>query len=135
MHIKSGSAFYRPLAALICALLIPATTLAQEHAADTEKPHRTIRWKTASELDNFGFDVFRSESEEGPFVKLNDRPISGAGTTDEPQSYAFVDDTIDVSKAYYYYVESISINGLREHFTPVIRVKPYREDHPEADAP
>jgi len=84
----------------------------------------TIRWATASEVDNFGFDVYRSESEDGPFDKLNDRVIEGAGTIDEPQRYEFVDDTIDPRKTYYYYVESISMSGVRQRFTPVGKAPP-----------
>jgi hypothetical protein len=61
------------------------------------------------------------EPEAGPFERLNTKPIAGAGTSDESHSYAFVDDTIDPAKAYYYYVESISIDGVREKFTPVSR--------------
>ncbi|MCB1044460.1 MAG: hypothetical protein KDC35_16070 [Acidobacteria bacterium] len=98
---------------------------------DEDAPKRTIRWKTASEVDNFGFDVFRGESEEGPFTKLNAKPVAGAGTSDEPRSYMWVDDTIDPDKAYFYYVESISLTGIREKFTPTFRVKPYSEDHPK----
>jgi hypothetical protein len=97
---------------------------AEEPAAEPETYDNTIRWATASEVDNFGFDVFRSESEDGPFEKLNDRVIEGAGTSDEPQRYQFVDDTIDPRKTYYYYVESISMSGTRERFTPVGKAKP-----------
>ena len=91
-------------------------------AAAAAAPYRnTIRWTTASEVDSFGFDVFRGELEEGPFERLNAKPIAGAGTSDESHSYAFVDDTIDPTKEYFYYVESISIDGVRERFTPVNR--------------
>lgn len=87
-------------------------------------PYRnTVRWTTASEVDSFGFDVFRSESEAGPFVRLNPRPIAGAGTSDESHAYVFVDETIDPARDYYYYVESISITGEREKFTPVNRAR------------
>ncbi|MEO8274988.1 MAG: hypothetical protein ABI639_02145 [Thermoanaerobaculia bacterium] len=87
-------------------------------------PYRnTIRWSTASEVDSFGFDVFRGEAEAGPFVRLNAKPIAGAGTSDESHSYAFVDDTIDPAKEYFYYVESISLSGDREKFTPVNRAR------------
>lgn len=79
----------------------------------------TIEWSTASELDNFGFDIYRSLSPDGPFVRLNAEPVEGAGTIDEPRSYAWVDDTIDPYVTYYYYVESISMSGARERFTPV----------------
>src|ERR1700754_4237040 len=30
----------------------------------------TARWSTASEQDNFGFDVFRGDTEKGEFKKL-----------------------------------------------------------------
>ena len=83
----------------------------------------TIRWSTASEVDSFGFDVFRGELEEGPFERLNAKPIPGAGTSDESHSYAFVDETIDPTKDYFYYVESIAIDGVRERFTPVNRAR------------
>lgn len=84
----------------------------------------TIKWTTASEVDNFGFDVYRALAEDGPFERINTEVIEGAGTTDEPSSYQFVDDTIDPHKAYYYYVESISMAGVREQFTPIGRIRP-----------
>lgn len=84
----------------------------------------TIRWATASEDENFGYDVFRGDSPDGPFVRLNETTIEGAGTTDETRSYQFVDDTIDPYRTYYYYVESISLSGDRQRFTPVGKAGP-----------
>lgn len=91
----------------------------------------TLRWTTASEVDNFGFHVYRAEAEDGPFERLTENPIPGAGTTDLPQDYEFVDDTIAAGKPYWYYVESISMNGRHERFTPVFPAKPKGE--PEAE--
>lgn len=82
-----------------------------------------IRWSTASEVDNFGYDVFRGLKEEGPFEKVNKKVIPGQGTTDEPQEYVFFDDTIEAKTEYWYYVESISIQGQRERFTPIFKAK------------
>lgn len=84
----------------------------------------TIRWKTASEVENFGYDIYRSVDEQGPFVRITDLPIPGHGTTDVPQSYEYRDQTILPNQAYYYYVESISMGGKRERFTPVYRSQP-----------
>ncbi|HSX59132.1 MAG TPA: hypothetical protein VLF18_02925 [Tahibacter sp.] len=81
----------------------------------------TPRWTTASEVDNFGYDVFRGDLEEGPFTKLNADPILGAGTTDETKKYEYRDDTIDPCREYWYYVESIDTKGAREKFTPVFK--------------
>ena len=107
----------------------PAPPAAPADDATMAKPEEktysnTIKWTTASELDNFGFDVFRGDTAEGPFKRLNAKTIEGAGTSDEPHDYRFTDDTIDPYRAYYYYVESISMNGERELFTPIGRAKP-----------
>lgn len=86
-----------------------------------EPPVNTLKWTTASEVDNFGFDIFRGLSEDGPFEKITEEVLPGAGTTDEPQDYVFVDEAIDPTRDYYYYIESISLGGVREKFSPIIR--------------
>jgi len=82
----------------------------------------TAHWTTASEEENFGYDVYRGDSENGPFVKLTKQPVLGNGTTAETHKYEFADDTIDPCKDYWYYVESIATDGTREKFTPVFHV-------------
>jgi hypothetical protein len=88
----------------------------------------TLKWSTASEVDNFGFDIYRAESEDGPFGRLNDSPVPGAGTSDVPTYYEYLDKTIDPDRAYFYYIESISIHGEREKFTPTYRAAPKNAD-------
>ncbi len=99
----------------------------------------TIKWSTASEVDNFGFDVYRGDGPDGPFERINAETIEGAGTVDEPSDYRFVDDTIDPHRTYYYYVESISMHGVRERFTPVgkagPKIKPEAAKPEDAEAP
>jgi hypothetical protein len=86
-----------------------------------ERLANTPKWTLASEQDNFGFEVYRGDSEKGEFTKLNKEPILGAGTTDETQKYQFRDDSIDPCKEYWYYIESISTGGVREKFTPTFK--------------
>ncbi|HSN01242.1 MAG TPA: hypothetical protein VLS52_09570 [Rudaea sp.] len=88
----------------------------------------TARWTTASEENNFGYDVYRATSGKGPFVKLTKTPILGNGTTLDTHNYEFVDDAIDPCRDYWYYVESIATDGSREKFTPVFHVPAKR--HP-----
>lgn len=97
-------------------------------------PVNTLKWTTASEVDNFGFDIYRGLSKDGPFERITDEPLPGAGTTDEPQSYVYVDDEIDPTLDYYYYIESISLGGIREVFSPIIR-SPAKRPAAEAEAP
>ncbi|MEN8164106.1 MAG: hypothetical protein ABFS37_08250 [Acidobacteriota bacterium] len=94
---------------------------ASEAEAKEEAPKNTLKWTTASEVENFGFDIFRGESEDGPFEKRTDDPLPGAGTTDEPQSYLWEDFDIKKGQDYYYYIESISMAGVRERFSPIIK--------------
>lgn len=84
----------------------------------------TARWTTASEQNNFGFDVFRGDSEKGEFTKLTKEPILGAGTSDETHKYEYRDDAIDPCKEYWYYVEGITTSGTHEKFTPTFRAPP-----------
>jgi hypothetical protein len=97
-----------------------------------QRVSNTAHWATASEAENFGYDVYRGNAEKGPFVRLTKQPILGNGTTDESHDYKYVDDAIDPCKDYWYYVESISTLGTRDKFTPVFHAPAKR--HP-ADKP
>ncbi|MEO7062355.1 MAG: hypothetical protein ABI082_01095 [Dokdonella sp.] len=98
----------------------------QAKIAPDQRVANTARWTTASEQDNFGFDVYRGDSEKGEFTKLTKDPIVGAGTSDETHKYEYRDDSIDPCKQYWYYVEGISTGGARAKFTPTFRAPPKR---------
>jgi hypothetical protein len=131
IHRLAGLALVLPLSAFAAApTSVPAIggcgNQAQVPAAQRVK--NTAHWTTASEENNFGYDVYRAISEKGPFEKLTKTPILGNGTTLETHSYEFADDGIDPCKDYWYYVESIATDGSREKFTPVFHVPAKR--HP-----
>lgn len=102
----------------------------QAKVAPAQRVKNTAHWTTASEENNFGYDVYRADSEKGPFVKLTKTPILGNGTTLDTHHYEFADDAIDPCKDYWYYVESIDTDGSREKFTPEFHVPAKR--HPAA---
>jgi hypothetical protein len=89
---------------------------------DAPKSQVILKWSTESEINNLGFDVYRSGSPEGQFVKVNSSYIKGAGTNATPHDYQFVDESAVVGKTYYYYLETISFSGERErsHIIKVI---------------
>ena len=88
--------------------------------APSERPHNTLRWKT-NDVSNFGYDIFRAESEAGPFVKVNAQPVPGTLKPGKVQSFEYEDDTIDPRKDYWYYVLSITLTGARLKFTPTLK--------------
>ncbi len=98
----------------------------QSAVAADQRVANTARWSTASEQNNFGFDVFRSDAEKGQFTKLTKEPILGAGTSDETHKYEYRDDSIDPCKDYWYYVEGITTSGSHEKFTPTFHAPPKR---------
>ena len=94
-----------------------------------KRVNNNVHWTTASEEENFGYDVFRSSvGENGPFDKLTKQPMLGNGTTNETHEYKYSDDAIDPCRDYWYYVESITTSGTREKFTPIIHAPAKR--HP-----
>lgn len=72
-----------------------------------------IRWTTESELDNAGFNIYRSESRNGEFKQVNTDMITGHGTTGERHSYKWVDSTAKPGVVYYYQIEDVSFAGER----------------------
>lgn len=78
-----------------------------------------IRWVTQSEEGIYGYDVFRGDSKDGPFRKINADTILGVGTTDLPQRYEYSDGAIEAGTIYWYYIESVYLSGKRSRLTPV----------------
>ena len=78
-----------------------------------------LKWTTESELDNAGFNIYRSESPTGEFVQVNAELIQGAGTTGERQQYEWKDTTTKPNISYYYRIEDVSFSGVREQLQTV----------------
>jgi hypothetical protein len=71
-----------------------------------------LEWKTASEINNFGFYVERRPSSEKNFVEIPGSFIPGNGTTLVPHEYSYVDNTLGESGTYYYRLRQVDNNGL-----------------------
>ena len=81
---------------------------------------RTIlSWKTAAETDNAGFNIYRSETADGEFVKLNAALIPAKGSVTEGASYTFVDWRTERGKTYYYKLEDVDLAGNTTFHGPV----------------
>ena len=76
-----------------------------------------IRWTTESELDNAGFNIYRSDSRHGEFTQVNDKLIQGKGTTAERSTYKWVDTSAKPGAVYYYQIEDVSFAGERSTLT------------------
>ncbi len=70
-----------------------------------------LEWTTQSETENLGFHIYRSETENGQYTRINSDLIPGAGTSQTAHSYQYIDQTAQVGKTYYYKLADVNYNG------------------------
>ena len=93
-------------------------TLSYFRAEHTES-RVVLKWTTESELDNAGFYILRSDTQNGEFKVVNPTMIQGAGTTSERHSYTWTDTTAKANTVYYYRIEDVSHAGVRKQLATV----------------
>jgi PKD repeat protein len=69
-----------------------------------------VNWTTVSEIDNAGFNLWKSSKRNGNFMKINSVLIPAAGSPVLGANYTFTD-TEAVRGPVYYYLEDIDFNG------------------------
>jgi hypothetical protein len=87
-----------------------------------------LSWRTASELDNLGFHIYRSASERGPYERITAAPIPGLGSSPAGARYGYVDRGLTNGVQYFYQLEDIETTGKTKRHGPV-------EATPSAEAP
>ena len=97
----------------------PAPVMLSHLRADWTDVGVTVEWTTASELNNAGFNILRSQTRKGAFVKVNPTLILGAGTTSEQHTYTWRDTTAQSNVAYYYRIEDVSLDGTHQRSVAV----------------
>jgi hypothetical protein len=78
-----------------------------------------VHWETASELDTAGFNLLRSEAEDGEYVQLNPDLIPAVGGPTLPASYRFEDAGVTGGVTYYYKLEVVDTSGREALYGPV----------------
>jgi hypothetical protein len=79
-----------------------------------------VSWETATELDNAGFNLYRSTAADGEYIKLNAalipprNPGGNVGAT-----YAWTDKEVEPGATYFYKLEDLDINGTSTFHGPV----------------
>lgn len=87
--------------------------------------HNAIRleWTTQTEINNTGFEVYRSQLEEGNYQLIasyqSNDSLEGAGTTNTPTQYGYSDNTAETDVTYYYQLADVSLAGVRTFHGPI----------------
>jgi hypothetical protein len=82
-----------------------------------------VEWETVSEVNNLGFNLYRADAADGPYMKLNEELIPSQ-VPGQPGGavYVWTDSTVQVGRTYYYKLEDVDIYGYTTLHGPV-RVK------------
>ena len=71
----------------------------------------TITWTTESELDTIGFNLYRSDTADGEYIKINDELIPPAADPFIGGEHTFLDENVTRGTTYYYQLETVDRNG------------------------
>jgi len=97
--------------------------------ASTSRGKVFLNWSTATELNNFGFEIERKIINVGNGEWLTIGFREGNGTTTEPQKYSYVDDIRTViTKSLAYRLKQIDYNGSYEYSDEVFIDNPAPTD-------
>ena len=80
-----------------------------------------LKWRTESEVNNMGFDIYRSDKEDSKYIKVNAKLIQGAGTDATPHDYSFTDNNVNFGQTYYYYIEDVDFAGKKSK-SPILKI-------------
>jgi FlgD Ig-like domain len=83
----------------------------------------SLQWVTESEINNMGFEVFRSEEEEGTYTLLSsylsDETLKGYGNSSSKHIYKYTDETVMQDNTYWYKITDVDVNGTRTDHGPI----------------
>lgn len=71
----------------------------------------TVEWSTASELNTAGFNLYRGESQDGPFTRINAELIPASPDPLIGGSYIYTDTGVVAGRTYYYQLEDVETSG------------------------
>jgi len=78
-----------------------------------------LEWATETELDNEGFNIWRSEEKDGRYKRINPYFVPAEGEAGLGAEYSFIDYDVQNGKVYYYKLEDIDIYGHSTFHGPV----------------
>jgi hypothetical protein len=110
---------------LSCSVMV-AVFLARPQLAMAQEPVSTpvpgtviVEWTTESEVNLAGFNVYRSENLDGPYVRLNDTLIPASPDPIAGGSYSYADSTARAGVTYYYKLEDVELDGTATVHGPI----------------
>jgi hypothetical protein len=94
-----------------------------DFAAKAQEGKIVLSWTTQSELNNLGFQVYRTTKENGTYSMIasyeNIPSLLGAGNSNTAKDYIYEDAMISHSKLYWYKIADVDYQGMRTFHGPI----------------
>jgi len=97
----------------------------------------TLYWVTQSEIDNIGWNVYCNTENDFTTANKISNLIEGHGTTSEPHSYIYEDNSLEAMPGdeYWYWIESVDLGGEVNHFNSANILIPDSPGNPSPTKP
>ncbi|MBM3324945.1 MAG: T9SS type A sorting domain-containing protein, partial [Calditrichaeota bacterium] len=109
-------------------LAVEVEIMSFEARADSLFGTLLLVWRVASERNNDGFNIWRSETPDTGFSivanYLDNPSLEGIGDHSYTYAYQWLDQTVDIGKTYYYRLEIVSLTGVRTFYEPTASGSP-----------
>jgi hypothetical protein len=78
-----------------------------------------VEWTTASEVDTAGFNLYRSDTAQGTYVRVNANLVPASPDPLTGGSYQYKDSRVQPGKTYYYQLEDVQLDGQTTRHGPI----------------
>jgi len=79
-----------------------------------------VEWTTETEVDTVGFNLYRAESPDGPFEKINQDLIPASSDPLAGGHYVYTDTNVIAGRTYYYELEDVEATGVTTRHGPIV---------------
>jgi hypothetical protein len=88
-------------------------------AAEARAGFVRLSWRTGVEAGNVGFNLWRSQTMEGAYVRINPTRLPARGSASSGASYSYLDADV-LGDAYFYKLEAVNAYGRSTLYGPVL---------------
>jgi hypothetical protein len=83
-----------------------------------------LKWQIANEAGIYGYAIYRGNSADGPFARVNDTIVKAENAGDNTTaSYQWRDTTAQKGREYWYYITIFNNNGKKTSLTGPQKVR------------
>lgn len=76
-----------------------------------------LKWRVEHEMPVYGYAIYRSDSKEGPFLRINEKIITAKSAGQSASNYYWRDNSAVAGKKYWYYIGILQKDGVKQKLT------------------